>query len=419
MSSKKPEHLPDHVFQKGETVYVLDDNKYDIYAAEITEITDEGYNVYYPDYEVDELVTDQDRLFPKTINNNRIFNSQEKIRLQKEKQQEAKQKGESDYSESDSSESDGNFGSSSESDAEPKKPAKPKKEKVKKEKAPKKERVKKEKPERPKRQLKPKKEKKEKKDAKQKKKRDNDFVFIREAFQNGARNANEFVSYLETKYADREFHMDQLAKKFEDYVSQHQEGEVSDFQEDFYNDDDLNEPEEMPTFNEETIRIYKDIEETIPEADELILPSWISYNNPDGIMSINFTTDDDDNELCNAFLYTTDDDKKYLILNGQKLELKGEELLFDEFFYDKHPTRIDGLNPISQAAYTSVYKKKSFYKILKKPSDVEQMEANQRKRKKVKEAPITTQTDFQTKSSYSSRSRKETWDAKNLEEYSD
>ena len=409
---KRVERLPDHVFQKGEKVYVFaeDGNEYfDIYEAEITGITDDGYEVHYPEYPDDDETAIAERILPQTTKNNAEYQRQETIRLQKDKQQ--------NNSSEASSESDGDFGESS-SDDEPKKPQKQKKERVKKEKPPKKERVKKEKAPRPKRQPKPKKEKKE---AKQKKRRDNDFVFIREAFQNGARNANEFVSYLETKYADKEFHMDQLARKFEDYVSQHQEGEVSDYQEDYYAEDNLNEPEEMPTFNEETIRIYKDIEETLPEADELILPRWITFNDPNAIMSINFTpsADDEDEQLCNAFLYTTEDGTKYLILNGQKLKLQGEELLYDDYYYEKHPTRVDGLTPVSQAAYTSVYKKKGFYKILKKPADVEQMEATLKKPKKNKEAAITTPSETQTKSSYSSRSRKEKWDAKTLEEYSD
>ena len=408
----KIERLTDHTFQKGEKVYVIDNNLYDIFEAEITDINDDGYDVYYPDYETDEIVG-VERLLPKTNKNNAEYERQERIRVQKEKLEERKKKQE--YGSESELEDDGNYGEDDDEDEAPKKKTKPKKEKApkpKREPKPKKERI-----------IKPKKEpkpRKQKEGPKPKKRRDNDFNLIREAYKNGARDTNSFVSYVETKYADKEFNFEALSKQFEDYMNQHQEGEVSDFQDD-YLDDDENEPEEMPTFQEESIHIYKDIQDPLPEADEILFPSWITFDDPQGVMSINFTPDEDDeyNLLCNAFIYETDDGKKYLILNGQKLELTQEKPLTDEYFYDKHSTHKDGLSPKSMYAYTSIYKKNTVYKIGQKPDDVEQIEMVQRKRKKMKEAPITSQQEMPTKS-YTSKSRRENaWNAKSLEEYSD
>ena len=79
------EHVQDHVFEKGETAYVIDPNEFDIYEVKITQIDGDKYTLYSPDYETDEVVIGTSRLLPQTTKNNAEFKRQEVIRLRKEK----------------------------------------------------------------------------------------------------------------------------------------------------------------------------------------------------------------------------------------------------------------------------------------------------------------------------------------------
>ena len=87
---------PAHVFKKGETVYVIDGNEFDIYEAKITQINGDKYTIYYPDYELYEVIIDTRRLLPKNTKNNKEFKRQERIRLKKEKEQKQNQNVELD-----------------------------------------------------------------------------------------------------------------------------------------------------------------------------------------------------------------------------------------------------------------------------------------------------------------------------------
>ncbi|KAK8834377.1 hypothetical protein M9Y10_027685 [Tritrichomonas musculus] len=70
------------IYHKGEEVYVIDKNKFDIFKAVITHVHGQNkYVVHYPDFpQDDEIVNDRSRILSKTKTNNKIFREQEFIR---------------------------------------------------------------------------------------------------------------------------------------------------------------------------------------------------------------------------------------------------------------------------------------------------------------------------------------------------
>ena len=80
---------PDHVYTKGEKIYVIDVNGFDIYAAEIKDITETSWSVHYPDYPEDDFTANDTKRF-LTINeeNKKIFEDQESVRKCKELEEE-------------------------------------------------------------------------------------------------------------------------------------------------------------------------------------------------------------------------------------------------------------------------------------------------------------------------------------------
>ena len=384
------EHVPDHVFEKGETVYVIDSNEFDIYSAKITAIDGDKYTVYYPDYETDEVVTETIRMLPQTQKNNAEFNRQEAIRLRKEKR--AKQSSDSEASAGASD--DDEFGESDEE--EKKKKKKPRKTKTEKKEKPKKEpKPKKEKKEKPKKEPKPKKEKKDKK-------KKQSSIYFREAYQNGVRNSNDFVIFLEQKYPDKELKMDTLAKGFDEFiirVNNTPEGE--DFQDEYSDDEQMEDdaPEEYKDYGFENVHVSFQDANDLEVADEIIFKSWITVedSNKERLMNIEFGKDSEDNDTCNAFIFETEDGKKYLILNGQKIELKQEDPdPSTEYFYSRDSTRIEGYEPpTSQYSYAPLFKKGTSYRCSNKPAAIDLWEEMNEKEKKRKEkvAPIGINTN--------------------------
>ena len=79
----------DHKFVKGEKIYVIDENKYDIYEAEIQDVIDGKFKIHYPDYPQDDKTYDDSKRFLlRNDENKAIFDEQEKIRLEKEQEEE-------------------------------------------------------------------------------------------------------------------------------------------------------------------------------------------------------------------------------------------------------------------------------------------------------------------------------------------
>ena len=77
-----------HEYKEGEKIYVLDDNKFDIYEAEIKAVKDGKYDVHYPDYPDEDFTAENtERFLPITDANKAIYDEQEEERLKKEEKQ--------------------------------------------------------------------------------------------------------------------------------------------------------------------------------------------------------------------------------------------------------------------------------------------------------------------------------------------
>ena len=92
---------PTHVFEKGEKVYVIDVNGFDIYAAEIQEVTESSWKIHYPEYPEDDFTaTDTKRILVQNEENKKIFQEQEDIRvgkaIEEEDEDEDEESGEPD-----------------------------------------------------------------------------------------------------------------------------------------------------------------------------------------------------------------------------------------------------------------------------------------------------------------------------------
>ena len=73
-------------FKKADFVYVLDQhNLYDMFKAEIKDITENGFYIHYPEFPEDDEVASPQRILPLTPKNNEEYERQQKIREQKER----------------------------------------------------------------------------------------------------------------------------------------------------------------------------------------------------------------------------------------------------------------------------------------------------------------------------------------------
>jgi hypothetical protein len=75
---------PNHAFLRGEVVYVIDPNDYDIWEACVVKITDRRYCVSYKDNACDDEWVDKRRVLAKNVVNFEIFEEQERIRRSKQ-----------------------------------------------------------------------------------------------------------------------------------------------------------------------------------------------------------------------------------------------------------------------------------------------------------------------------------------------
>lgn len=95
----------EHTFTKGEKVYVIDPNGYDIWEAEITEVKENSVSVHYPEYPEDdgEIQNDTKRVLAQSKKNKKIFEDQEAVRNEKDNEEEQDEEDQ-DYVEDDDDE---------------------------------------------------------------------------------------------------------------------------------------------------------------------------------------------------------------------------------------------------------------------------------------------------------------------------
>ena len=93
MSSKPDFELApeDKTFEKGDSVYVVDKNKTDIWKGTVRKVLKTGYTIHIEEDNQDEKIK-KDRVLPVTDRNNAIFEEQAKLREQLEKENEEKEK---------------------------------------------------------------------------------------------------------------------------------------------------------------------------------------------------------------------------------------------------------------------------------------------------------------------------------------
>lgn len=78
-----------HTFVKGEKIYAIDDNGFDIYEAEIEDIKDGKYKIHYPEYpDDDKEVENTKTLLVRSEANKKIYDEQEKVRVERENEEE-------------------------------------------------------------------------------------------------------------------------------------------------------------------------------------------------------------------------------------------------------------------------------------------------------------------------------------------
>lgn len=383
------ERVPDKQFVKGETVYVIDTNKFDIYKATIEHVFQDGYEVNYTEYDQrDTIAMDEvDRLLPDTRKNRAEYERQDKIRLAREQEND-----DDDFIDDD--EDDEDF----DSDSDSKKKKKKKKQTKKKEKPKKEPKPKKEKKEKPKKEPKPKKEKKEKKESKEKKKEEKKkeeirrknsptFKYIKEAYESNIRDEDSFLVWLDSQENKPEdLNFEKLAKSFVDYVAASAKLDSDYESSDYYSEDDA------PKVFEEEVLHKPHKEPEVPIVDELRIPSWIGVEstmdrrtsrNTSNIMTIRF-----DHKNSNAFIYKTDDGKLYLILNGEAMELRTRASSQEEYLYRPIPV-ISNEDHTSKIAYVEAYKRNTLYQITEKPEDVRVLEELEKKNSRTKDSSVT------------------------------
>ena len=80
---------PEHKFVTGEKIYVIDENGFDIYAAELRTVTENSWEVHYPQYAEDDFTAkDTTRFLVINEENKKIFEEQESIRKCKDLEEE-------------------------------------------------------------------------------------------------------------------------------------------------------------------------------------------------------------------------------------------------------------------------------------------------------------------------------------------
>jgi hypothetical protein len=336
------ERFPDHEFQIGEPIYVLDPNEFDIWTAEVTEVLEDELGVHYPDWPEDDGPVPRIRCLVVSDKNRVIFEDQERTRAEKERQLS----------------SGGEFESSSDSDEETarkrkmkKKGKKPPKEK----KPPKAKKPPKEKKVRPPREPKPHKEKKERvkkeRKPKQEKKKDvsqgkRENLILNRARMDQVRTIEDFEDFLDRHYGDDQevlLMRDELIRRYQRYASQRHDGDSS---EDLFDSSGSEEVESSSSEIEE--RYYEPEYMRLPPTEDVIdgfgirMPSYLSVglssasSNKEGILF-----DEDGNANC--FIYEVSENEKWLILNGHKFRIKAlGDSAHPEFYCCRDVEVVDG-----------------------------------------------------------------------------
>lgn len=75
-------------FHVGDKVYVIEENEFDIFEAEIKEIDEEGISVHYMEFPDDDGKVAKERVLAQTETNKKIFEEQEQIRNAKDEEEE-------------------------------------------------------------------------------------------------------------------------------------------------------------------------------------------------------------------------------------------------------------------------------------------------------------------------------------------
>lgn len=365
-----------HEFKDGEQIYVIDPNKYDIWAAEIQSVTDKGYKIHYPDYPDDDcLVEDASSFLVKDDVNTKIFKSQEKIRKQLEEKEDREDSDSDDYQQT-----------------KKKAPKKKKKEKPKKEKKPK------EKKEKPPKEPKPKKEKPKKAKEGKFKKISGEKEYrkilhdsVKTAFQRNISDPDSFIEFFDNTYrpiyGDKQMNKisADAVQRFTRELARSQDNEIDgeeiigDFGSDSYG-------EVSDHFEEEDIKFEQPEEITLPTIKGKIQNGYeISIGNT----SLSFNKNDPfpilfEDERCNAFIYKTPA-TQYLILNGMKFELEQideDDSSPKQYFYDESKLPPHD-NQQSVSYFYPKLMKLGIMKVKESPECIKYMEMQIKKKSKI------------------------------------
>ena len=80
---------PKHVWKKGEKLFVIDTNGFDIYEAELKYVSPIAWHVHYPDYPEDDFTArSTERFLVMNETNLKIFDEQQNIRACKAAEEE-------------------------------------------------------------------------------------------------------------------------------------------------------------------------------------------------------------------------------------------------------------------------------------------------------------------------------------------
>ena len=367
------ERVPGHQFKAGEKIYATD-NDFDIWEAEIVNVTEDGYKIFYPEWPDEEntFFPDDSRIFVRTPHNDKIFKAQEAIRREKDKE-------DAGFATSDSESEE----FSDEETKKKKKKAKPKKEKPKKEK---KEKPKKEKKEKPKKEAKPKHKLTEKDLQKIKKQA------VKMALQKKLSNADQYIAFFDNTFR----------KKYGDIMDKISGDSLDLFQKYLHNDENDEDNMEEIEFgsdldeqnsNSEEEEIKFDIPETIllPSKSQKIQPVYgftvtntaLSFNKENDPFPILFDKDG----YCNCFVYKTPA-TQYLIINGMRFELQEKEN--DErsryFFFEEEKVSSpeSEIPPVSSSFMRPVLEQKDVMKIIPPAEAYRYLDSQTKKKNKVK-----------------------------------
>ena len=85
---------PEHEFQVGEKVYVIEETEFDIFEAEIQEIGEETFSVHYMEFPDDDGKVAKARVLVQSEKNKSIFEEQEEIRNAKDNEEEEEEAAE-------------------------------------------------------------------------------------------------------------------------------------------------------------------------------------------------------------------------------------------------------------------------------------------------------------------------------------